>query len=75
VLQHASELELDLESFQACVDERRFQSAVEVDITDGRQAGVTGTPAFFVNGIRMQGARPLEDFVATIDKELGQSES
>jgi protein-disulfide isomerase len=75
LLQHASELELDLESFQACVDERRFQSAVEADITDGRQAGVTGTPAFFVNGIRMQGARPFEDFVAAIDKELGQSES
>ncbi len=68
-------MELDLEAFQACVDERRFQAAVEADIADGRQAGVTGTPAFFVNGIRMQGARPLEDFVAIIDKELGQSES
>ena len=75
LLQHASELQLDLESFQTCVDERRFQAAVEADEAAGREAGVTGTPAFFVNGIRMQGARPLEDFVATIEKELGQSES
>jgi len=75
LLQRASELELDLDAFQACVDERRFQATVEADLAAGRQAGVTGTPAFFVNGIRMVGARPLEDFVATIEKELRQSES
>jgi protein-disulfide isomerase len=72
--QYASDLELDLEAFQACVDERRFQAAIEADLVAGRQAGVTGTPAFFVNGIRMSGARPLEDFVSTIEKELRQGE-
>jgi len=68
--QHASEVELDLEAFQACVDERRFQADIEADLAAGREAGVAGTPAFFVNGIRMKGARPLEDFAAIIDKEL-----
>jgi protein-disulfide isomerase len=72
--QYASDLELDLEAFQACVDERRFQAAIEADLVAGRQAGVTGTPVFFVNGIRMSGARPLEDFVSTIEKELRQGE-
>ena len=73
--QQASDLELDLEAFQACVDERRFQAAVEADLAAGREAGVTGTPAFFVNGIHLQGARPLDEFVSVIEKELGRSGS
>jgi protein-disulfide isomerase len=73
--QLASEAELDLEAFQTCVAERRFQADVEADLADGRRAGVRGTPAFFVNGIPIKGARPLEDFVAVVEKELGRSGS
>jgi len=68
--QYASDLGLDLDAFQTCVDERRFQAEVEADLDAGRAAGVAGTPAFFVNGIRMKGARPFDDFVAVIDQEL-----
>jgi len=73
--QYASDVELDPEAFQACVDERRFQADIEADLTAGREAGVTGTPAFFVNGIPMKGARPLDAFVAVIEKELERSGS
>jgi protein-disulfide isomerase len=68
--QYASEVGLDMEAFQLCVDERRYQADIETDVADGRAAGVAGTPAFFVNGIIMKGARPLEDFVSLIEKEL-----
>ena len=67
---YASEVELDLEAFQTCVDERRFETDIEADLADGRRAGVRGTPAFFVNGIPIKGRRSLEDFAAIIDKEL-----
>jgi protein-disulfide isomerase len=73
--QYASDAELDLEAFQTCVEERRFRTDVETDLADGRRAGVSGTPAFFVNGIHVRGARPLEDFVAIIEKELERSGS
>jgi protein-disulfide isomerase len=73
--QYASDLELDLEAFQTCVEERRFQADIEADLTEGQEAGVRGTPAFFVNGIFVKGARPLDDFVAIIDKELERSGS
>jgi protein-disulfide isomerase len=71
--QHASDAELDLEAFRTCVEEGRFKAGVEADLADGRRAGVTGTPAFFVNGIPISGARPLEDFVAIIEQELRRS--
>jgi protein-disulfide isomerase len=34
---------------------------------------VGGTPQFFVNGLRVKGARPVEDFTALIDAELARA--
>jgi protein-disulfide isomerase len=73
--QYASEAELDVDAFQICVDERRFQADIDADLAEGREAGVTGTPAFFVNGIPVKGARPLDHFVGLVESELRQSGS
>jgi protein-disulfide isomerase len=67
---YAAEVELDLEAFQACREQDATRQRVEDDVAAGRAVGVTGTPAFFVNGIRLSGARPLQDFVALIESEL-----
>jgi predicted DsbA family dithiol-disulfide isomerase len=72
--QYAGEVELNLEAFQVCVDERRFEAEIDADLGEGREAGVTGTPAFFVNGIAVKGARPLEHFVGIIESELRKGE-
>lgn len=70
LLRYAGDLKLDTDAFRTCVEERRFREAVESDIQAGRTAGVSGTPTFFVNGIALSGARPLEDFVEIIEAEL-----
>ena len=38
--------------------------------TFANEAGVSGTPAFFVNGIFIEGAQPASAFVELIDAEL-----
>ena len=38
----------------------------------GNEAGVNGTPAFFVNGVLISGAQPFEAFKEVIDAELAQ---
>jgi protein-disulfide isomerase len=43
---------------------------VQADIQAGVAAGVTGTPAFFVNGRFLNGAQPLQAFVDAIEYEL-----
>ncbi len=43
---------------------------VEADEQLGRQLGVTGTPAFFINGVLVHGAQPIETFRAVIDEAL-----
>jgi protein-disulfide isomerase len=70
--QAAEKAKLDLASYDQCVAERRHQAKVEKDLEAGRAAGVSGTPAFFVNGIPLSGAQPPEKFVDLIEKELQQ---
>jgi protein-disulfide isomerase len=66
----ATKTGLDAAAFKACVDERKTQALVEADVKDGEAAGVSGTPAFFINGIPLRGALPLEEFRKVIDEEL-----
>jgi len=67
---YAAELGLDEGAFQDCVAEGRYRQAVERDLADGRSAGVSGTPSFFINGRLLGGAQPLEEFVRVIEGEL-----
>jgi protein-disulfide isomerase len=46
---------------------------IDLDMALGRRAGVTGTPAFFVNGILISGAVPLERIRGIIDRELPEA--
>lgn len=67
---HASALGLDAAKFGACVDDRQSKDTVDLDLKDANGAGVTGTPAFFVNGRALEGAQPFEAFKRLIDEEL-----
>lgn len=69
--QFALEIGIDSESFNACFDSGEFRDDVEEDYRDGARLGVTGTPAFFINGRFISGAQPFEAFQAIIDDELG----
>ena len=71
----AGKAELDVAAFDACVAERRHQARVEADLQAGQAAGVSGTPAFYVNGIPLSGARSVEDFVKLIERELEKKKS
>jgi protein-disulfide isomerase len=63
-------LGLDMQRFHACVDSGKYRKAVESDAEAGQQAGVSGTPAFFINGIFLDGAQPPGEFEKIIDAEL-----
>ena len=68
--QSAAELGLDASRFNACVDSHKYKAVVDADIKDGTAAGVSGTPAFFINGRALSGAQPFEAFKRIIDEEL-----
>ena len=68
--QHAAGLGLDTSKFNACFDSHKYKAQVEADMQAGEEAGVNGTPAFFVNGRMLSGAQPFEQFKRLIDEEL-----
>ena len=68
--QHAATLGLDTTKFAACVDARKYKDLVDEDMKAGEEAGVSGTPAFFINGRVLGGAQPFEAFKRIIDEEL-----
>jgi protein-disulfide isomerase len=43
-------------------------------VEEGTRVGVTGTPAFFINGRLVSGAQPLERFVRVIEEELARAQ-
>ena len=66
-------LELDMEAFRSCVQSGRHEEAVQAGLRDGAAAGVSGTPAFFINGRHLSGALPYETFKKILDEEIARS--
>lgn len=68
--QYAVELGLDASRFNACLDSHKYAKQIDADIEAANDAGVNGTPAFFINGRALSGAQPFEEFKKVIDDEL-----
>jgi protein-disulfide isomerase len=52
-----------------------FEPRVRADLLGGARSGVNGTPTFFINGHRHDGAFDFEDLVAAIEIRLSEAGS
>ena len=68
--QYAQELSLDMGKFQSCLTDQKYKAAIEADSNFAINLGVRSTPTFFINGLAIVGAQPLDVFKQVIDKEL-----
>ncbi len=66
LVRYAGELELDVDRFTDELRRRVYAARVAEDIDSADQSGVTGTPSFFVNGRRQQGAFDIDDLSAAV---------
>jgi protein-disulfide isomerase len=71
---YASQLGLDTATFDQCLDSSKYAQEIQKDVQDGDSYGVTGTPAFFVNGLLVVGAQPFASFQAAIDAALQEAQ-
>jgi protein-disulfide isomerase len=67
---YAKDLGLDMDSFKACISDRKYQAIVDADMNFAIDLGIRSTPTFFINGLAIVGAQPLDVFKQVIDKEL-----
>jgi protein-disulfide isomerase len=65
----AQKVGLNMEEYEKKKNDPAIEQKVNQDFSDGRQAGVRGTPTIFINGIRLKD-RSLEGFQAAIERQL-----
>lgn len=53
-IQYAGELDLDIDQFKRQMSATKLRDRVKDDTSDGRDAKITGTPTFFLNGEKME---------------------
>lgn len=71
VIALAQKVGLNMTDFNRCVAEDSIaKQAIQADIAAGQKYGVNGTPAFFINGIMVEGNQPIQNFTKIIDEEL-----
>ncbi len=56
----AKELGLNVNDFKTCLNDPKITQEIEDDLSVGVSAGVQGTPAWFINNRKVEGALPLE---------------
>lgn len=71
---YAAELGLDAAVFDPCVDNNVHSAKVAADESEARGLGITGTPTFFINGKKIQGAYPYEEFKAEVEAALAAAQ-
>jgi protein-disulfide isomerase len=68
--EYLKDTKIDMAKWNDCFDNKKSLDRVNAQQTEGGGLGVTGTPAFFVNGRMLVGAQPYEKFKDVIDDEL-----
>lgn len=66
----ARKLNLDLEAFSQCLESGKYAATVQQDLEDGMAAGVSGTPAVFINGRVLKGSKPYDGIKKMVEEEL-----
>ncbi len=66
----AAQINLNSNQFNDCLDNKKYMPEIQDDMQDGLKLGISGTPTFFINGIKVPGVIPYETLKLIIDKSL-----
>ena len=66
----AEKIGLDLKTFGACVQSRRYETLVRAQMKEAEKSGVDATPTYFVNGVRYDGTPTLQEMERIIQSQL-----
>ena len=69
---YATNISLDLDKWKTCRKDPKQEAEVKKDMADGAVAGVSGTPAFFINGIMLSGVLRFLSIQRNYRSRIGQ---
>jgi protein-disulfide isomerase len=67
--------DINADDLKTCIDENRYEEAVQNDLEMGTAVGVRGTPSLFVNGARVENANDYAQVKTLIDEALAGTTS
>lgn len=70
IMGYAEGLELNMEQFRSDINSEAVKSAVENGRLSGMRSSVNSTPSFFLNGVKIQNPRSLQEFKTLLDEAL-----
>jgi protein-disulfide isomerase len=70
-VEYAKEIGLDVGKFTKDLDAHTYAAGIQKNTSDVEGIGATGTPASFINGRFLNGAKPYTAFKEVIDEEIG----
>jgi protein-disulfide isomerase len=70
---YAKDIGLDMDKFKSALDNHTHKAAVDADDKAGSDIGISGTPAFVINGYYVSGAQPYQKFKKLIDRALAEA--
>jgi protein-disulfide isomerase len=59
---YATQANLNVEKFNECINNKKYDKIINKDIVDGLNSNVKGTPTFFINGRKVEGVLKKEDW-------------
>lgn len=71
----ATSMGMDGGKFSACAASDRYDADIRLSTESGNALGIDATPTFFINGRRLTGALPADQFAEAIDEELARAKS
>jgi len=71
IMAYAEKIGLDMERFRQEIEDRVYRDKVQEDFDSGLRSGANGTPTFFINGERYDGAWDTESLLELVEKPLG----
>lgn len=73
LISYAKELGLDVAKFTESIDNEKHSAEIERDLELARSLDLYNTPTFYINGRKLVGDRPLDQFTRILDEELDQA--
>lgn len=72
LLELANQIGADIEKFDDCLTSQKYLKQIQENFTDGQNLGVTGTPTWFINGVKIAGDIPYDLFIEIIEEFINE---